>query len=185
MPKTKTKITPPIGRYIDPLTDFGFKKIFGSELNKDVLIAFLNELFKGRKVIRDLVYNSQEKNRPVKDYRSSFFDLTCTGADGETFIIEVQRADQKFFTDRAVYYTAGKLHEQGPKGKKDWNFELKEVYFIAIMDFNFDKTQPGKYLHYVRLAEEETGKTFYDKLSFIFIDLPNFNIEEKDIKTNI
>ncbi|MDR0792355.1 MAG: Rpn family recombination-promoting nuclease/putative transposase, partial [Chitinophagaceae bacterium] len=77
------------------------------------------------------------------------------------------------------------LHEQGPKGKKNWNFELKEVYFIAIMDFNFDNTQPEKYLHYVRLAEEETGHTFYDKLGFIFIELPNFNIEEKDIKTNI
>ncbi|MDR0793905.1 MAG: Rpn family recombination-promoting nuclease/putative transposase, partial [Chitinophagaceae bacterium] len=71
------------------------------------------------------------------------------------------------------------------KGKKNWNFELKEVYFIAIMDFNFDNTQPEKYLHYVRLAEEETGHTFYDKLGFIFIELPNFNIEEKDIKTNL
>jgi predicted transposase/invertase (TIGR01784 family) len=120
--RNKHIVAPPMGRFIDPLTDFGFKKIFGSELNKDLLIDFLNELFKGRKVIRDLTYNSQEKKGPVKDYRSSFFDLTCTGADGETFIIEMQRADQQFFTDRAVYYTATKLHEQGPKGKKNWNF---------------------------------------------------------------
>ncbi|MDR0792200.1 MAG: Rpn family recombination-promoting nuclease/putative transposase [Chitinophagaceae bacterium] len=187
MSKTKNNkdIALPIGRYIDLLTDFGFKLIFGTERNKDVLIAFLNELFKGRKVIRDIIYNPQEKKGPVKDYRSSSFDITCTGANGETFIVEMQRANQKFFTDRAIYYTATKLHEQGPKGKKNWDFELKEVYFIAIMDFNFENIQPDKYLHYVRLADEETGKIFYDKLGYIFIELPNFNIEEKDIKTNL
>jgi predicted transposase/invertase (TIGR01784 family) len=183
--ETNIDIALPIGRFIDPLTDFGFKLFFGTEENKDLLIVFLNELFKGRKIIRDITYSPQEKKGPVKGYRSSFFDITCTGADGETFIIEVQRANQKFFTDRAIYYTASKLHEQGPKGKRNWDFKLKEVYFIAIMDFNFDNTQPGKYLHYVRLAEEETGKTFYNKLGYIFVELPNFNIEEKDIKTDL
>ncbi|MCF3108810.1 Rpn family recombination-promoting nuclease/putative transposase [Niabella sp. CC-SYL272] len=126
--------SPPVGRYMDLLTDFGFKKVFGTEPNKDLLIAFLNELFKGRKVIRDLVYNPQEKNGPVKEYRKAIFDLTCTGADGETFIIEVQRAHQKYFTDRAVFYVASKLYEQGPKGNKEWNFDLKKVYLIAVMD---------------------------------------------------
>lgn len=147
----------PIGRYMDLLTDFGFKKVFGSEPNKDLLIAFLNELFKGRKVIRDLVYNLQEKGGPVKEYRKTVFDLTCTGADGETFIIEVQRARQQFFTDRAVFYTASKLYEQGPKGRKEWNFDLKEVYLIAVMDFSIEGSPPGQYLHRVRLAEEITG----------------------------
>ena len=80
-------------RFIDPLTDFGFKRIFGSEPNKDLLIAFLNELFRGRKVIKDLVYNPQENNAPAQHYRKTIFDLTCTGTDGETFIIEMQRAE--------------------------------------------------------------------------------------------
>ncbi len=97
MGKIKKELTVTIGRYIDPLTDFGFKKIFGSEANKDLLIAFLNQLFKGRKVIKDLVYNSPEQNGPVKHYRKSIFDLTCTGSDGEIFLIEMQRAEQKFF----------------------------------------------------------------------------------------
>ncbi|MBN8858535.1 MAG: Rpn family recombination-promoting nuclease/putative transposase [Sphingobacteriales bacterium] len=185
MKNTRKNTAPLIGRFIDPLTDFGFKRIFGSEPNKDLLIAFLNELFKGRKVIKDLVYNPQENNGPVQHYRKTIFDLICTGKDGEIFIIEVQRADQKFFTDRAVFYTASKLYEQGPKGKKNWDFELKEVYLIAVMDFNFENVQPGKYLHRVRLAEEETGQTFYNKLGFIFLELPNFNIEEKDIKTDL
>ncbi len=185
MINTSRKIVPPIGRFIDPLTDFGFKKIFGSEPNKDLLIAFLNELFKGNKVVKDLVYNPQENSGPARYYRKTIFDLTCTGADGETFIIEMQRAEQQFFIDRAVFYTAGKLYEQGPKGKKDWDYRLKEVYLIAVMDFNFNGTLPGKYLHRVRLAEKETGQTFYNKLGFIFLELPNFNIGEKDIKTDL
>jgi predicted transposase/invertase (TIGR01784 family) len=185
MATMKMQTLAPIGRYIDPLTDFGFKKIFGSKPNKDLLIAFLNELFKGRKIIHDLVYNQQEKHGPAAFYRKAIFDLTCTGADGETFIIEMQRAEQKFFTDRAVYYAASRLYDQGPKGKKDWDFELKEVYFIALMDFNFVDTPPDKFLHRVRLAEEESGYTFYNKLGFIFLELPNFNKPEKDINTDM
>ena len=94
-------------------------------------------------------------------------------------------SERKYFTDRAVFYTSGKLHEQGPKGKKDWDFKLQEVYFIGLMDFNFDNTPAGKYLHRVRLAEEETGKNFYNKLGFIFIELPNFELTEKEIKTDL
>ena len=130
MAKIKKSGIVPIGRYIDPLTDFGFKKIFGSEPNKDLLIAFLNELFKGRKVIRDLAYNPQENNAPAKYYRKTIFDLTCTGADGETFIIEMQRAEQKFFIDRSIFYTSSKLYEQAPKGNKNWDYSLTEVYYF-------------------------------------------------------
>jgi hypothetical protein len=89
MKSTKRNTPLPIGRFIDPLTDFGFKRIFGSEPNKDLLIAFLNELFKGRKVIKDLVYNPQENGGPAQHFRKTIFDLICTGEDGETFIIEM------------------------------------------------------------------------------------------------
>ncbi|HMR83948.1 MAG TPA: PD-(D/E)XK nuclease family transposase [Niabella sp.] len=108
MKNTQKNIAPAISRYIDLLTEFGFKRIFGTEPNKDLLIAFLNEIFKGRKVICNLVYNPRENNGLIRHYRKAIFDLTCTGVDGETFIIEMQRADQKYFTDRAIYYTSGK-----------------------------------------------------------------------------
>ncbi len=67
MRNTQKNTMPPIGRYIDPLTDFGFKRIFGSEPNKYLLIAFLNELFRRRKVIRNLIYDPQEKNGPLRN----------------------------------------------------------------------------------------------------------------------
>lgn len=183
--KSTQQKAPSIGRFIDPLSDFGFKRIFGSEPNKDLLISFLNALFKGRKVIKDLVYNTQEKSGPAKHYRKAIFDLTCTGRDGEIFIIEMQKAEQKFFIDRAVFYTSSILYEQGQKGEKDWNYELLDVYLIGLMDFNFDNTQPGKYLHRVWLTEEETNEVFYEKLGYIFLELPNFNIGENEIKTDL
>jgi predicted transposase/invertase (TIGR01784 family) len=71
------------------------------------------------------------------------------------------------------------------KGEKDWDYKLQEVYFIGLMDFNFDHTPSDKYLHRVRLAEEETGEIFYNKLGFIFIEPPNFNLTEKGIKTDL
>ncbi len=185
MKSTPGKPMPSVGRFIDPLTDFGFKRIFGSEPNKELLIAFLNELFKGHKTIKDLVYNAQEKNGPAAHYRKAIFDLTCTGANGETFIIEVQRTEQKFFIDRAVFYTSALLYEQGQKGNKGWNYELKEVYLIGLMDFHVNHAKPGKYLRRVRLVEEGTGEVFYEKLGYIFLELPNFNISENDIKTEL
>lgn len=72
----KKPVIAPIGRYIDPLTDFGFKRIFGSAPHKYLLIAFLNELFKGRKVIRDLVCNPQEHEGPVRHYRKLLFRVS-------------------------------------------------------------------------------------------------------------
>jgi predicted transposase/invertase (TIGR01784 family) len=77
------------------------------------------------------------------------------------------------------------LYEQGQKGNRHWDFELKEVYFIALMDFRFDSTPSEKYLHRVRLAEEETGQIFYNKLGFIFLELPSFKLEETEIKTDL
>ncbi|SDD35829.1 conserved hypothetical protein (putative transposase or invertase) [Niabella drilacis] len=107
------------------------------------------------------------------------------GGDGETFIIEVQRAAQKFFTDRAVFYTASRLYDQGPKGRMHWDFELKEVYFIGLADFNFDRFQTGKYLHWVRLTEDGSACEVYNKLGFIFLELPNFKLDEAEIKTDL
>lgn len=97
---------PTTGTYIDPLTDFGFKRLFGSEPNKDLLIDFLNGVFRGRKHIADLVYNKNEHPGETVNEGGAIFDLTCTGNDGEQFIIEVQRGKQGNFKQRAIFYTS-------------------------------------------------------------------------------
>lgn len=173
-----------IGKFIDPLTDFGFKLLFGSEPNKDLLISFLNELFKNRKEIVNLTYNKNEQNGPQSSYRKAVFDLTCTGKDGEQFIIEVQRIHQPFFKDRALYYTSRLINSQAPKGK-EWNYSLKEVYFIGLMDFAFADSVEKKYLHRVHLIEEGSMEIFYKKLGFIFLEIPKFHKKENALKTDL
>jgi len=161
-------------RYINLFTDYGFKKVFGEEPNKDLLIAFLNELLGERDRVKDLTYLNSEHLGKTPRERSAVFDLYCTNEQGEKFIVEVQRVKQKFFKDRSVYYSTFAVQEQAAKGK-DWKYELKSVYTIGILDFCFEDSDEEKFHHQVKLMEEETKKVFYDKLTFIYLEIPKFN----------
>lgn len=175
---------PVIGTFIDPLSDFGFKFLLGSEPTKELLIDFLNELFKGKKVITNLTYNRNEHGGPAPQSRRMIFDLTCTGQNEEVFIIEVQRIRQQYFKDRAVYYCSRLIHDQAPKGK-EWDYSLKEVYFIGVMDAVLEDSDPPRCVHYVRMSYARTGREFYKKLGFIFIEIPKFTKTEKELKTGV
>ena len=170
-------------RYIDPFTDFGFKKLFGEECNKVLLLNFLNELLhkkEGR--IVSLSYLNSERLGFVKDSRKAVFDIFCENEKGEMFIVEMQKARQNFFKDRVLFYSASAITQQA---KKAWNFELKAVYIIAILDFVFeeDKNDPDKYRYDVMLTDIETHKIFYDKLTFIYLEMPKFNKNINELKT--
>ena len=170
-------------RYINPKTDFAFKHFFGKETHKDLLISFLNGLFKGRKIIVDLVYNNNEhKGLHLKD-RKTAFDLYCTGIDGEKFIVEMQQAKREFFKDRMIFYTSNLIYQQGKSVSPDWNYELPEIYLIAIMDFSFDHTHPNQYEHDVRLIDIHTHTEFYNKLGYIFIEMSKFKKKETELET--
>lgn len=160
-------------RFIDPFTDFGFKKLFGSEPNKDLLIDFLNELLKGKKHIKHLAYSKNEHLGKTVDYRKAIFDLYCESENGEKFIIELQRVKQQYFRDRSIYYATFPIQEQAPEGAY-WNYQLKEVYTIGIMDFLFDDTPADQFRHEIKLMETSTKKVFYDKLTFIYLEMPKF-----------
>jgi len=178
-------VQPKPGRFIDPLSDFGFKHLFGNEPNKDVLIDFLNQLFKGQKEIADLTYNSTEHAGDTEEFKKIFFDLLCTGQNGEQFIIEMQRAEQRNFSDRAIFYTSRLINEQLPKGANHWNIELKEVYLIAILEFNFKNSPPGRYLHNIALTNTDTHEIFYNKLGYKFLELPKFVKTEDELETDL
>lgn len=172
-----------IPRYIDPTTDYGFKRIFGSEVNKDLLIAFLNDLFRGRKIIQDLVYNKNEHVGDAEETGNVIFDLTCTADNGEQFIIEVQRSTQVNLKRRMLYYGSKLIAEQAPKGKrKEWNYGISEVYVIVLMDgFPMPDEEDGTdFLHDICLCNRDTGKIFYEDLGFIYLELINFVKVEAD-----
>ena len=172
-------------RYIDPFTDFGFKKLFGEEPNKDLLIDFLNELLKqqGDKLIKDLTYANSERLGNTSQDRKAVFDLYCENENGEKFIVELQKVRQQFFKDRSLFYSTFAIQEQAHRGQ-DWDFRLKDVYTIGIMDFAFDDTRPEQFQHTVKLVELNTQEIFYDKLTFIYLEMAKFNKTEAELVTH-
>lgn len=172
-------------RFLDPLSDFGFKRLFGTEKNKDILIAFLNALFLGEQSIRDVVFSPTEHNGSTQQHKKVFFDLMCTGVNGELFVIEMQRAEQHYFKDRAVYYTARLINDQLQAGADHWKTGLKHVYMIAIMEFGFKDSKSDQCFHKVVLSYHDTGQIFYDKLTYKFVELSKFNKAASDICTDL
>jgi predicted transposase/invertase (TIGR01784 family) len=172
-------------KYINPFTDFGFKKIFGEEANKDLLMDFLNQLLPERGVITDLVFLKTEQLGANETDRKAIYDLYCTNGKGEKFIIELQKAKQKYFKDRSLYYSTFAIQEQAQKG--DWDYELQGVYTIAVMDFLFLDTSVGKtnvFRHDVQLMEIHKKEVFYDKLLFIYLEMPNFTKTLAELENN-
>ncbi|MCL2510597.1 MAG: Rpn family recombination-promoting nuclease/putative transposase [Bacteroidales bacterium] len=171
-------------KYIDPFTDFGFKKLFGEECNKDLLLDFLNELLhkKEGKIVSLTYLKSEQLGRSAED-RKAVFDLHCENEKGEKFIVEMQKTKQTFFKDRALYYSTFPIVQQAISG--DWNYELKAVYTVAILDFVFeeDKDEPEKYRYDIMLTDIDTHKIFYDKLTFTYLEMPKFNKKVEELET--
>lgn len=175
-------------KFIDPTVDYAFKRIFGTEANKDLLIDFLNAIFKGRKAIKDLYYNKNEHVEDTAENGSVKFDLTCTTTSGEQFIIEVQRTPKKNFKRRMVYYLSKLIADQAPKGKREeWNYSYRETYIIALMDgFAMPEEDPSdQFLRTVILFEQEMVKTFFDEIGLVFLELINFNKHEDELENNL
>ena len=171
-------------RYISLLTDFGFKRIFGTKPNKDLLINFLNSLFEGFQVIKDVKYLNSEHVGDVYAERKAIFDVYCENENGEKFIVEMQNAYQKYFKDRSLFYSTFPIREQAPKGA-DWNFKLDHVYTVALLNFDlseeaFDKDDIN---HDVGLLDKKTHKVFNDKLSFKYVEIAKFDKTEDELVT--
>ncbi|BDS12046.1 Rpn family recombination-promoting nuclease/putative transposase [Aureispira anguillae] len=168
-------------KYINPLTDFGFKKLFGVEPNKELLIDFLNQLLPPIHQIKHLSYTKNEHLGSTAQERKAIFDLYCESASGEKFIVEVQKAKQNFFKDRSVYYSTFPIQEQAKKG--DWDFQLAAVYTIGILDFVFDEHKDrDDILHTVKLKDHK-NRLFYDKLTYIYIELPKFTKSDTELQS--
>jgi predicted transposase/invertase (TIGR01784 family) len=178
---------PKPSKFINLRTDFGFKKLFFEDPNKDLLIAFLNALFKGRKVIKDLTYNKTEFPGDIASEGNVIFDLACTGEDGERFIIEVQRTKKDNFKKRALFYTSRLISNQAPVGNRSvWNYDIDEVFLVALLDgFVLEGTPEKEYLHDICLCNRETGETFYEGLGYIYIELLKFVKDEQELETDL
>ena len=171
-------------RYISLLTDFGFKRIFGTALNKELLICFLNSLFDGKQVVKDVKYLNNEHLGDVYVARKAIFDVYCEGENGEKFIVEMQNAYQEFFKDRSLFYSTFPIREQAVKGS-DWDFKLSHVYTVALLNFDMKEEafDQEAICHYVKLCDTTTHKVFYEKLDFIYVEIAKFEKTEEELVT--
>lgn len=168
--------------FINPFTDVGFKKIFGQEVTKDLLIDFLNDLLVDEKEIKDIKFLDKELMPEYMGDRGVIYDIYCTTENGEEFIVEMQNRQQVNFRERALYYLSRTISRQGERGT-DWKFNLKAVYGVFFMNFRLDN-MPHRLRTDIILADRETHEQFSDKLRFIFIELPAFNKEEEECETD-
>ena len=168
-------------RYMNLLTDFGFHKIFADESNKELLINFLNEIIKEEGLITDIQYLLPEQWGNFRTDRKAVFDIFCETEKGEFFIVEMQNAKQPFFRDRSIFYASLPIQKQAPKGV--WNFRLKAVYLVAILDFLLFEDN-DQVVERVQLVRENTKTVYSNKLKFAFVELPKFKKTEKELLTN-
>jgi predicted transposase/invertase (TIGR01784 family) len=173
-------------KYINPFTDFGFKKIFGEQAGKELLIDFLNALIPQANKIIDLNFKNTEHLGQKELDRNAIFDIYCENQSNEKFIVELQKAKQNYFRERTIYYSTFPIREQAEKG--EWNYNLNAVFCIGILDFTFNdyESEPEKseVVHTIKLKNQH-GNTFYEKLTYIYIEMPNFNKLEENLSSRL
>jgi predicted transposase/invertase (TIGR01784 family) len=168
-------------RFINPYTDFGFKRLFGEEANKDLLIDFLNQLLPENYQIADLSFRNVENVPDLPTDRKAIFDINCKAISGERFIVEMQKAKINFFKDRSLFYTTFPIREQAKKG--DWDYQLEPIYFIAILDFEYDEAEERRKFRRDVSLKDQDGDLFFDKLHFKFLQMPLFTTQEHELVT--
>ena len=177
-------------KYINLMVDWSFKRVFGTEVNKDILIEFLKVVFP-QFAITDITYIPTEQLGIMEDDRKAIFDVLCKTEDDKTFLVEMQRGAQKHFFERALYYTSFPIMKQGKKaiakedekGKDPWDFSLDGVFFLGVLDFKYEQDEMTE--HRYQLLETKTLKRMTDKLEFVFVEVAKFNKSEYELETDL
>jgi len=168
-------------RYINPYTDFGFKKLFGEEANKNLLIDFLNAILPERNRIAELSFRSSEQLPDNSADRKAIFDIACVSKNGEQFTVEMQKAKQQWFKHRALFYSAFPIQRQAQKG--DWDFKLSPVFLVAVLDFEYDEAEERREIQRLVTLKDQHGDVFLDSLQMIFLQMPLFAKTESELET--
>ena len=171
-----------MSRFINPFTDVGFKRIFGQEFSKPLLLDFLNNLLKGERVITDLKFLDKEQPAEFREDRSLIYDIFCETDNGDRIIVEMQNREHPNFADRCLYYASQAISRQGERGT-EWNYHINAVYMVAFINFHMEGL--GDQFRYdIGLADMATGKPFSGKERFIFLQLPCFKKEADECEND-
>ena len=173
--------------FADLRSDFMFKRAFGQ---KNILISFLNSILKTDR-ITDVEYRNVEMLGLTKQDKKVFYDVYCHTSDNRDFVVEMQHNPQKYFRDRALYYSTYTIQKQHGEAKKAfkrklknlvkpfvWDYKLYPVYVIAILDYattHVEDWPRDKFISHYLVKEEVVNEVHSDSLHFIYIELPRFN----------
>jgi predicted transposase/invertase (TIGR01784 family) len=160
-------------KFLDPKNDFAFKRIFGTEKNKDILIHFLNDMvsFSGKSQIKTVSFIKTTQDPEIASKKQSLIDVLCVDEIGRQYIVEMQIARTPGFEKRAQYYAAKAYSRQLNEGDK--YHQLKEIIFLAITDFVMFPDKTAYKSDHVILDKESYShdlKDFY----FSFLELSKF-----------
>ncbi len=168
--------------FINPFTDIGFKRIFGQEVSKPLIIDFLNLLLEGQERIEDITFLDKEQPALFDDDRSLIYDIFCKTDSGKNIVVEMQNKSQPFFKNRSIYYISEAIARQGERGS-EWHYGITAVYLVAFMNFcpvDFER----KFRTDVILADADTKEVFSDKMRLIYLQLPLFTKEAEECEND-
>ena len=174
----------PTIKYIDPMVDFGFKKIFKESGKKQLIIRPLNAIF--GLDIADIDIRESEQLGLTEQERKVTYDMHCDTKDGRSFIIEVQLADQPYFMERAIFYSARTISQKGQSGK--WNYDFKPVFFLGLLNFDIrhlepEKADPAQFIYKFSLREDQTHEQMSRALRFAFMEVARFDKTKDECET--
>ena len=167
-----------MGRFINPFTDVGFKRIFGQEISKPVLIAFLNSLLIDERRIVDVTFLDKEKLGLYEGDRSLIYDIYCKTDTDESIIVEMQNTYQPFFKKRSIYYLSRSVVEQGERGA-EWKYNIKSVYLVSFLNFKLNDISDELRTD-IALMDMKRKTVFSDDIRLIYLQLPYFTKEAEE-----
>lgn len=160
-----------MAKYINPFTDSAFKRLFGQEEHKSLLIAFLNRLFEGEFIVKDVKFLDKERFPGHDNGKNFIYDIYCTIDDGKHIIVEMQNRQQAHFVQRSLLYAARAIDRQSKIGE-EWSYEdLKAVYIISFLNFTLDEF-PSRLLVDGKIIDAKSGKEINPFLRLLYIQLP-------------
>ena len=173
-------------KYINPFTDYGFKKIFGDTEDTELLRSLINDILglEGKDKIETIIFKNGELLPDSPEDRKAIFDLYCRDEKGSEFIVELQKVYQEHFQSRALYYTTFPIQEQAIRGR--WNFSLTPIYFIGLLNFEVARFKDSKeFLHHGKIIDIKSKEVMYDKLNMIYVEIPKLKKTKEELNTHL
>ena len=170
------------GKFINPFTDVGFKRIFGSEESKSVLIYLLNTVIGDENCIVSIEYTDKEHPSESTEGKTVIYDIYCTTSDGRRIIVEMQSERQHNFKKRTLYYVARSISRQIMKGEADYEYDA--VYLVSLLNFT-DRSISDDIRTEVRLMDMKHKRAFMNEMRMIYVQLPLMKKTEEECDNDL